>query len=150
MPDPLSITEQFVLAENDGWRWCVGKLGNRWLGYAREGTHSEFSRRAFANEGLEVQPSMLMLFHQVADGCELGVLDRERAVKLVTALAADPESDYGDVLHWFVPVEERGDPEALRCKRCGDVGCDGTQCVRDAWDDYRDAWDDYGEEFADA
>jgi len=123
MPEPLQLTDQFIIADNPGWRFGVARIGgDRWIGFAREGGFSAKAKAFFAGEGLEATPSILMVFPEVSDGFNLGTLDRERSILLTGALAQDPESAYGGVERWFVPADLRGDPEKFRCVVCERVG----------------------------
>lgn len=131
---PITLDEVLIIAENDcGWRFGVGRLGSagrcRWIGFATESAQAQDARRAFASEGLPTEPAGLLLFHEVAQGVELGVADRERAILLTGALARDIDSAYGGVDRWLVPPELRGDPEQFRCRSCDRVGCDGRECL---------------------
>lgn len=109
MSDPIQIEELTLLASNSHWRFCVGRVGGRWLG--------------FALGDLEDGQQFMNVFHQVAQGCELGLPDRDEAIRLTTAIAWDPNSDFGRVNEWYCLAEMRGDPEDYRCPTCEEVGC---------------------------
>lgn len=125
----LDLTDVFFIGENDAYRFGIGRLGDRWVGFAQEGQASERSRRAFRSEGMDVAPGMLFFFPEVSEGFELGVADRQHAILLTGALAQDPENCYGGVEKWHVPEGLRGDPENFRCQHCDRVGCDGSECL---------------------
>jgi hypothetical protein len=137
MPD-LSITDLEVIADNDHWRFAVGKLGeDRWCGFALPSRSPV--EKAFIGAGLPpIDPQMVMFLPEVCEGFNAGVKDKNRAILLTGAVAQDVESCYGGVDRWYVPEELRGDPEKYRCKTCEKIGCDGRECV--------DALNDYGED----
>src|SRR6516225_11377172 len=93
----LTIAEAILIGENDQWRFCVGKLGERWIGYALAGRFSMDAKAAFRAEGLGVEPGFMSIFPEVSDGLLLGMLDREKAILLTGAIAQDVESCYGGV-----------------------------------------------------
>lgn len=134
----MDLTDVLVIADNSaGWRFCVGRSGGRWLGFAAPGRSP--AELAFASEGLEVSPQMLMVMPEVSEGYQLGVEDRDRAIRLTGAVAQEDDGCYGGVERWFVPEDLRGRPDDFRCKKCDHVGCDGTECG----DDYDDGGEDY-------
>ncbi len=71
---------------------------------------------------------MLFMFPEIAENFTMGILDRERAIRMTGAIAEDPESGYGGVDRWFVGEELRGKPDDFRCEMCERVGCDGIGC----------------------
>jgi len=134
---PLEIHDILLIGENDyGWEFAVGRIGERWLGFARDGAFSQHVRQAFASEGLAVEPGYMHLFPEVAEGVEIGLPDKERAILLTGALAQDPEQPFGGIDRWHVPEEQRGKPDDFRCPNCDRVGCDQKECQED----------DYGED----
>lgn len=125
-PPGLAIEETVRVGRNDGWEFGVGRIGGRWIGFA------------VGVEPVEdpAGPTRYMhLFPQVSEGYELGTPDRDKAVRLVGALAQDPEHGFGGVAEWFVPPGLRANPDEFRCKWCDDVGCDGVECAGGEFDD---------------
>lgn len=108
----LELTQTRIIAENDaGYEFGVGLLGRRWVGFA-------LARR-------DTSEPFLMFFSEVStEDYQLGLEDRDEAIRLTAALAVDPEN-YGGVDRWLIDEELRGDPEAYRCPQCGRVGCRG-------------------------
>lgn len=131
MPEPLNLTDLCIIADNThGWCFCVAKLNStRWVGFAAP--PRSLAEKAFASEGLPVDPQMLMIFPEVSEGYRMGVLDRDLAIRMTGAVAQDPESCYGGIERWHVPEELRGKPEDFRCERCERIGCDGRECRED-------------------
>jgi len=126
---PLHFDDMTIIGENEhGWRFGVARLGSRWIGFATSSAYGAAARAAFRAAGLDPEPAGLFVFSQVADGFELGVADRDRAVLLTGAIAQDPEAGYGGVSRWHVPEALRGNPDDFRCPRCEQVGCDGAAC----------------------
>ena len=104
---PIQIEEQVEVAYNEyGYRFCVGRVGSRWMGYALGGG------------GMFFMPG-------VSEGCVMGLTDRDEAIRRVGAIAQDPEESFGGVQAWSVPPALRGKPEDYRCKECGRVCCEG-------------------------
>lgn len=124
----LELSDLFIIAENDLYRFGVGCCNGRWLGFALEGEFSRRVKQAFAAEGMAVDPHCTFVFPEVADNFELGMTDRDKAILLTGALAQDLENGYGGVEKWHVPPNLRGDPEKFRCGHCERVGCDGREC----------------------
>lgn len=111
MATELNIRCVEIIADNRyGWQYVVGLLGDRWIGAAV----------SQAGQGQRI----LMLLPEVAEGVELGLVDKTEAIRLTAALAQDPER-YGGVDRWLIHESLRGDPEAYRCRSCGRVGCQG-------------------------
>jgi hypothetical protein len=141
MSDPLHFAEVLAVADNDhGWRFAVGRMGDRWLGFATGSQYAADARDAFRSVGLPVEAGYLHVFAEVSTGYQLGVSDRDRAVLLTGALAQDPEGCFGGVDRWHVPEALRGKPDDYRCATCGQVGCDGVRCA-----DLLDPFDDEDE-----
>ncbi|MCE9605055.1 MAG: hypothetical protein K8U03_09170 [Planctomycetia bacterium] len=124
----IDCSRSITIAENEHWWFNVGPITGteppRWVGYALGKQRVEGSLA-------------LMLFPEVSDGCELGLLNKWRAVLLTGAIAQDPASCYGGVANWFVDEQDRGSPEDFRCQRCGDVGCTGD-CREDVYLDHEE------------
>lgn len=91
-----------------GYKFAVGRSGERWLGFALG--PADFGER------------ILFFMPQVTSSLILGCRDYLQAVRLTAAVALDPESAYGGVDDWFIGPEFRGDPEELRCLVCGEIG----------------------------
>jgi hypothetical protein len=108
----LDIQDPTLLASNSQWQFCIGRLEQRWIGYAFAPAHH------FA----DIMPEISL------DG-QLGHPDRDHAVKLTTAIAQDPEHAYGEITDWFVSLDQRGHPDSFRCHHCERVACDGTDCT---------------------
>jgi len=131
----MNITDLTVIGENDaGWRFAVGRIGDRWVGVGLESASVVAARNAFADEGLPVDPGYMHIFPEVCDGFIMGVEDRHRAILMTGAIAQDFEHAFGGVDRWHVPPELRGNPDDFRCDDCGNVGCPGD-CA-DEWGDY--------------
>ena len=114
-PEALELTEVVWIGRNaHGYTFGVGRLGDRWVGFAR----GEWSEHGEARQDLFVFP-------EVSYGPLLGLPDRTQAILITGAIAQDPVHGYGGVEEWLVPPELRGDPDAFRCEDCGDVGCQG-------------------------
>lgn len=113
-PPALQLQQTAMLAANDSWTFCVGRMGDRWLGFAV----------GFLEDGAK----FVNVFPEVSEGAQLGIRDYARAVKLTTAIAQDPEQGLGGVEHWFIPPGARGNPDDFRCANCDRVGCDGEEC----------------------
>ena len=127
----LKIDEIEVIARNLEFRFCIGKFGDRWLGVAIGAPIIRLERAVFGLPGPAIEDSYMHVFPEVSEGGKLGMTDKNRAMLLVGALAQDPEQGFGDITGWLVPEDLRGDPDAFRCKKCGEVGCDGTECEDD-------------------
>jgi hypothetical protein len=136
MPVSLTLADVVVIGENDHWRFCIGRMDGRWIGFAAE--PADLARSAFAAEGLEVQPQMLFVLTEVSDHHQLGLLDRDKAIRMTTAVACDLEADYGGIDRWHVAANLRGKPEDFRCIRCGYIGCDGIDCKYEYWEELDD------------
>ncbi len=136
MAKPLELHDVTIIAENDhGWRFGVGRIGERWVGFGTESAAREQSRAAFDSEGLPVDPGYLHLFTEVGTATEMGVADRDEAIRLTGAAAQDPEACFGGIDRWFVAEDLRGDPEKYRCPDCDGIGGD---CVCDEENDRDD------------
>ena len=110
----LQLKETMIVAENrHGYQFGIGLVGDRWIGFAR---------------GAE----MLFVFPAIADDFQLGLLDKQRVIKLTVAIACDPDGGYGGIDQWFVTYDLRGHPDDFRCPYCARVGCQG-EC-RDDFD----------------
>lgn len=108
----ISLTETFKIAENDhGYSFGVGRLGDRWTGFA------------VGDCGNGEQ--MMFFLPGIAEDYQLGLTDREKVVKLVGAIAQAPEHGYGGIARWFVSEDLRGKPEDFRCAKCDEIGCPG-------------------------
>lgn len=122
MSAQLDIQDTFKIGENDfGYSFAIGRLGDRWVGFAL-GDLGEGEQGCFFLPG-------------VSEGYMMGLLDRERAIKLTGAIAQASEHGYGGIARWFVPPEQRGNPDDFRCERCEQVGCSG-ECVDHDYGDF--------------
>ncbi len=125
----IQIDEVLVIGENDGgYQFAVGRIADRWIGFARDNAFSRRARAAFRAEGFAPEPAGLFVFHEVGEDCQMGLTDKGRAIRLTGAVACDPESSYGGIDRWYVPEELRGRPDDFRCEHCERVGCDGREC----------------------
>lgn len=114
----MEITDRLEVGENDhGYKFAVGKLGGRWIG--------------FADGDLGNSERGLFFFPGICEGYMLGITDRDRAIKLTGAIAQSFEHGYGGIARWFVPDKLRGRPEDFTCEHCGEVGCSGECRNRD-------------------
>ena len=134
MAEQLNFVDVVLIGSNDTWRFLVARIdgGHRWVGLAAPRRSS--SEQAFHDVGFPVSPQMLMILTLVGDGCEMGILDRDLAIRLVGAIAQNAEDGYGGIDTWNVPEDLRGHPNQFRCVLCDRVGCNGTEC-RDAFFD---------------
>jgi hypothetical protein len=124
--EPLKIEELVVIGENDyGWRFAVGRIGERWLGLGLESANTVAARCAFRDEGLPVEPGYMHVIGAVSRDHELGLPDKEAAIRLTGAIAQDPAHAFGGVERWLVPEALRGRPDDFRCGHCEEVGCNG-------------------------
>jgi hypothetical protein len=106
------IRDVIKIGENDHGYWFgVGVLEGRWIGFA-------VGEIGDGNE-------MVFWFPQVAEGHLIGLADRDKTIKLTSAIAQSPEQAYGGIKRWFIPEELRGIPDDWRCANCGEVGCPG-------------------------
>ncbi len=113
MSEALQFDEVWLIGENRyRYRFAVGRLGPRWLG--------------FAIGELEDSNRMLFIFPEVGNGAELGLANRNEAIRLTSAVACDAAQGYGGVDRWMIPPRLRGDPEDFRCQRCAGLNCDGS------------------------
>jgi hypothetical protein len=103
-----------------GYHFGCGLERGRWLG--------------FALGPMDGTERFMMLFHEVSDDVTIGMADRDQAVALTSAIAADPDANYGGVDEWLIPEAMRGDLEKLRCQECG--GCGWCAC-KEEWDEGR-------------
>ncbi len=118
MMDPIRIDEQIEVGRNEwGYSFAVGRVLDRWLGYAIGG-------------------GGIFFFAGVADGPLLGLIDRDEAIRRVGAIARDDAQGFGGVAAWSVPEDLRGDPERYRCPVCDEVCCgaDHEYDDEDGWD----------------
>jgi hypothetical protein len=122
MSAEIRITDQQLIGENDhGYRFLVGKIGDRWVGFA-DGDLGDGKR-------------MLFMFPAISEDYQMGLLDRELVIKLTGAIAQSVEHGYGGIARWFVPEELRGKPEDFTCEHCESVGCRGS-CEREDYFGY--------------
>lgn len=115
----IKLEEPLKVGSNSVYVFAVGKLEGRWVGFAQ------------TEKGI-------FIFPQITQGHRLGLPDRDRAILLTGAIAQDYESAYGGIEEWSVPVELRGDPDALRCRDCDTIGCDGDCEADNPFDDDED------------
>jgi len=108
----LELTDILKIGENDhGYSFAVGKLGGRWVGFA-VGDLGEGKQGMFFLPG-------------ISEEYELGLTDRELAIRMTGAVAQSPEHGYGGIERWFVVEELRGRPEDFQCAECGEIACSG-------------------------
>lgn len=108
----LGVTDIEKIGENDyGYWFGVGRICSRWVG--------------FAMGALPEGDQMMFFLPGISESYELGVKERELAIKLTGAIALAGEHGYGGITRWFVPEELRGKPEDYRCLDCDEVVCAG-------------------------
>jgi hypothetical protein len=113
---PIKFEDSLLVGRNShGYTFGVGRVGRYWLGYAIGG-------------------GMIFILPGIDTGAQLGLLDVNEAMLRVGAIAQDPAHAYGGIEEWFVAESLRGDPEAYRCGKCGEVCC-GGDCDRDDFED---------------
>lgn len=118
----IQVEDAFKVGENDhGYYFGVGRVGGRWVGFA------------VGDAGESGQ--MMFLLPGISEDYHLGLLDRDRAIRMTGAIAQSPEHGYGGISRWFVEESLRGKPEDFRCEDCQEVGCSGD-CSYDAPDYY--------------
>lgn len=128
MSEPLAFEEILSIGTNaHGYSFAVGRVGERWIGFAA-------GRVAPAPHSAGI-----FVFSELSEDYVLGLKDRDEAIRYTGALAQDPEQGYGGITRWHVPEALRGDPEALRCTKCGEIHPRSEPC-----DDF-DA-DEWGED----
>lgn len=116
-PEDTSLTFEDLVTvgcNDHGYTFFVGRLKDRWVGFAL-GT----VQRPQGETGA------MFIFPEVAEQFVLGLPDRDAAIRMTGAIAQDPESGYGGISKWLQPKELRGDPAKFRCPQCGRVGCQG-------------------------
>jgi len=111
--DRIEIEDALLVGENELSKFLVGRVEGRWMGFALQGPKGQGG---------------MFVFTELHEGTQLGLLDRERAIRLTGAVACDPEAMYGGIDRWHVPAELRGRPDDFRCVLCSQVGCDGVEC----------------------
>lgn len=116
--DTLPIADSVRVGENDHWKFGVGRLEERWIG--------------FAVGDCEDGTKFMHIFPEISAGPELGVGSREDAIRMVSALACDPEQSFGGIDEWFIDESLRASPDDFRCENCGTCGCPGD--CGDCWD----------------
>lgn len=110
----LEVKEGFLIGvNNQGYSFSVGLLGDRWVGFAQ---HKD--------------DRMIHFFPEISEEFEMGLPDKETAIRLTAALAQTPEKGYGGVDRWFIKEDLRGNPADYRCGECQEVGCRGN-CVEE-------------------
>ena len=111
----MKIDDVSLIASNrHGYGFYVGRIADRWIG--------------FATELNPQQRSGLFVFAEVSEGVLLGVCDRDRAILVTSAVAQSVEHGYGGVDEWKVAEPLRGKPEDFRCKQCDELFCKG-ECL---------------------
>jgi hypothetical protein len=108
----LKLNDPFIIGYNDhGYMFGVARVGERWVGFA-------LAALSNGRDGMFLLPG-------ISSDHRLGLADRERAIRMVGAVASAPEHGYGGIERWFVGEELRGKPDDFRCVECGEVGCSG-------------------------
>lgn len=113
----ITFTEVCEIGRNTQYTFSVGKVGNRWVGFAKGGVPVDGK-------------ILLFVFAEVSDGFQLGITDQPKAIRMTGALAQDPERAYGGITSWYVPKDLRGKLKDFRCKHCGTICCEGD-CYSD-------------------
>lgn len=122
--DPsLRVADAVIVGDNSrGYQFAVGKIADdRWVG--------------FAIGRVEGQNKMLFFFSEIADAdYRLGILDRDEAIRMTSAIADDPEHAYGGIERWFADPALRATSDQYRCANCGTVACQGACLYADPFD----------------
>lgn len=116
----MRIDQTLLIGENEHYQFFVGRMGDRWIG--------------FAVGDLEGGDRLMCVFPEIADRYQLGLVDRDEAIRRTGAIACDVESSYGGVTTWHVDEDLRGDPDSYRCATCGRICCSGD-CQEDWGED---------------
>lgn len=113
-PVRIAVEQVKIIARTERWAVAVGRLGDRWIG---------FGRGVLRGGG-----RYMHVIPEVSDrDYTLGVVDREQAIRMTSAILSDPEeSGFGEVMVWMIPRDQRGDLEAYRCDVCGETFCCGN------------------------
>jgi len=118
----LKFEQIIPVGENDyGYTFAVGVLSGRFVGFAL-GTYTEKGE----------EKKLLTCLPGMVENYELGLTDRERAIKLTGACALDSSQGYGGIDRWLVEESLRGRPADFRCRHCESVGCRG-ECDDDVF-----------------
>lgn len=111
MSDTLKITDSIHIGDNAdlGYRFGVGKVGGRWVGFAIGNTDGG--------------GCMFML--SISPDAWLGVVERDDAIRRSAAFIQSPENGYGGFTHWHMDDSLRSVADDFRCETCNDVCCNG-------------------------
>lgn len=109
----FTITRYEPIAQNAEWTFCVALCGGRWLPGA-------LGRLEDGNSFFHVFPT---------PGHELGVEERDEAIRIASVVAADEGQGFGGVDRWHVEPWRRGNPDDYRCELCGELCCWGECAV---------------------
>jgi hypothetical protein len=118
MNDYVPLDKVTMIGRNEQYGFGVGQIGKRWVGFAVGHTDEE---------------KMLFFFPEIMEEFQMGVMDKEDAIKKAGAIAQDEEKGYGGIEEWYVEERLQADPEEFRCLICGVVLCGG--CEEDEDDD---------------
>lgn len=127
----MTLEDVLLLGENDGWGFYVGRTNGRWIGFGGPSSYTLLVRRALQSEGLIPEQAGLFIFPEVCEGFALGVLDKDKAIRLTLAVASDPEHGFGGIERLHVPESLRPGPDEFRCWNCQTIGCNGETCVEE-------------------
>jgi hypothetical protein len=115
MKSQIDLQEMKAIASNSfGWTFIVVRISDRWIGGA-------------LGKGKNGEPNFLNVFHEVAEGFQLGVKDRALAIRQTCAVALDPEQCFGGIEHWLIPEAERGTLADLPPEETDEYGYDGDE-----------------------
>lgn len=113
----MNIKHILKIGENaHGYEFKVGLLGDRWIGYADSAFGAFF-------------------FPQVSEGAQMGLTDKNEAIKRTLIVALTPEHGYGGVDTYYVDEALRPTPEELAA---------AEDAVPFEYEGYEDNWDDGG------
>lgn len=115
MNPTLKVAEATVIAHNELYQFAVGRVEEQWVGYAI-GHCNDHTR---------------MLFYLNITGnnsIDLGLENRDEAIRRTAAMAQAPEHGYGGVDAWFIDEPLRASPDEYRCPHCEELFCTG-QCA---------------------
>lgn len=111
----IQISDSTRIGTNYDYQFYVGKVCERWIGFARPNVKD---------------PTGIFVFSQVSEGVYLGLTDRNEAIKRTAAFAESDEYGYGGITEWLLDESLRGKPEDYECSLCQTIFCEG-ECLDD-------------------
>jgi hypothetical protein len=112
----LHMTEYVEIGYNDQYVFAIGLIGVRWCGFAQS------------------RVGHIFIFAQISDGYELGLLDRDAAMKMTAAWLQWGDGSYGHIDHWYIKPEYTGRREDYLCLHCREPFCEDDECGLDRGD----------------